>query len=242
MEPEIAMLKAHVQDQKEVTVNPMVTVYTGTLHGKNIVFASAGVGMVAAASTATLLLTQFKVEAIVFTGVAGGLKEGQKVGDIVLAEECLNYDMNVTAFVPFPGAPEFARGQLPFSPLPAALPADPALLALAKAAPAPTKASVCSGVVPTVRTGRLVTGSEFVTVPRKKELAAVWEQVGDPEAVEMECAAVAQVCGMFKAPFLGLRALSDNVEGDANADFNAFTQEAADNLWPIVDHIIAQCE
>lgn len=54
----------------------------------------------------------------------------------------------------------------------------------------------------------------------------------------MECAAVAQVCRSFNKPFLGLRALSDVLEGDANEDFNAFTTEAADNVWPIVAHVI----
>jgi nucleoside phosphorylase len=54
----------------------------------------------------------------------------------------------------------------------------------------------------------------------------------------MECAGVAQACRSFGKPFLGLRALSDNMAGDANADFNAFTSEAADNLWPIVAHIL----
>jgi len=47
------------------------------------------------------------------------------------------------------------------------------------------------------------------------------------------------VCRAFGVPFLGLRALSDLTEGDANADFNAFTSEAADNLWPIVAHVLA---
>ena len=62
---------------------------------------------------------------------------------------------------------------------------------------------------------------------------------GTPDAVEMECAAVAQVCKMYSLPFLGLRALSDTLEGDANADFNAFCQEAADNLYPVVSHVVA---
>lgn len=54
----------------------------------------------------------------------------------------------------------------------------------------------------------------------------------------MECAAVAQVCRSFSKPFLGLRALSDVLEGDANADFNQFTEHAADNVWFIVQHVI----
>lgn len=49
---------------------------------------------------------------------------------------------------------------------------------------------------------------------------------------------MAQVCRSFGTPFLGLRALSDTMKGDANADFNAFTNEAADNLWPIVAHVL----
>ena len=84
-----------------------------------------------------------------------------------------------------------------------------------------------------------MTGSEFVTVERKVALRPVWASVGDPDAVEMECAAVAQVCKMYSLPFLGLRALSDTLEGDANADFNAFCQEAADNLYPVVSHVVA---
>ena len=57
----------------------------------------------------------------------------------------------------------------------------------------------------------------------------------------MECAGVAQVCRSFNVPFLGLRALSDVLAGDANADFNAFTVQAADNLWPVVAHVIESC-
>ena len=48
-----------------------------------------------------------------------------------------------------------------------------------------------------------------------------------------------KVCKSYGLPFLGLRALSDTLEGDANADFNAFCQEAADNLYPVVSHVVA---
>jgi len=92
-------------------VNETLTVYKGTFGGKTVVFASAGVGTVFAATTATVLVAKFGCEAVLFTGVAGGLLEGQHVGDIVLATDCVNYDMDVTAFVPFPGC-KFERGQV----------------------------------------------------------------------------------------------------------------------------------
>ena len=119
-------------------------------------------------------------------------------------------------------------------------PADPALLALAKAAPLPESFAAKGG---TVREGRIATGSVFVDCSGKAALVGLLAAagLGAPEAVEMECAGVAQVCRSFGVPFLGLRALSDLIEGDDNADFNAFTNEAADNLWPVVAHIIEKC-
>eukprot|EP00622_Pseudochattonella_farcimen_P004269 FR739627.1.p1 GENE.FR739627.1~~FR739627.1.p1 ORF type:complete len:212 (+),score=33.41 FR739627.1:55-636(+) len=192
--------------------------------------------MVAASCVTTALINLFKVEALVFTGVAGGLTEALKVGDIVVASHAINYDMDVTAFT-LPWQPDYKhqRGELPFTNW-RDYEADPHLLTLATNST--TAAAGASDM--TVKVGRIATGSEFVTVPRKIELKATWDLVGNPDAVEMECAGVAQVCKMYQVPFLGLRAISDTITGDANADFGAFCQEAADNLWPIVESIVAQ--
>ena len=65
----------------------------------------------------------------------------------------------------------------------------------------------------------------------------VWSKVGDPAACEMENAGVAQICRAYSVPYLSLRALSDVLEGDANEDFGKFCQQAADNVFPIVQHI-----
>ena len=232
MPPEIAMLQKHVEEVKEYKVNDALSIFKGHLHGKTVVFASAGVGTVFAATTATAMVTMFNVDVVVFTGVAGGLLADQKVGDIVIGKDCVNYDMDVTAFVPFPGC-RFSRGQLPFINW-LEYPADPQLLKLALAAPLP------ASFKGTVTQGRIATGSVFVTVPKKIEFVKetkAWG-LGSCAAVEMECASVAQVCKSFERPFLGLRALSDVMKGDANDDFNAFTQFAADNLWPIVSSIV----
>ncbi len=54
----------------------------------------------------------------------------------------------------------------------------------------------------------------------------------------MEGAAVAQICRAFSTPFLALRAISDNLEGDASEDFNEFCHKAVKNVWPLVIHIV----
>ena len=189
--------------------------------------------MVAAGSVTTTLVNVFNVSMVIFTGVAGGLKEGQAVGDIIVASDVINYDMDVRKFV-LPWMPDYRhkRGEHPFTCW-REFPSDVRLVALAM------EAGSAEGAAAGFKEGRIVTGSEFVTVERKMELKPVWESVGDPDAVEMECAGVAQVCKMYALPFLGLRALSDNMEGDANEDFNAFCQQAADNLWPVVSHVVA---
>lgn len=84
MPPEIAMLKKHVQNVEEIIVNPFLTMYTGSLHGKDVVFASPGVGMVFAATTVTTMIDKYDIVGVIFTGVAGGLKPKTKVGRTAL--------------------------------------------------------------------------------------------------------------------------------------------------------------
>jgi hypothetical protein len=110
--------------------------------------------------------------------------------------------------------------------------ADPTMLATALEAP------LAHGVVLTQ--GRIATGSIFIDTAAKKAMTStVWEPLGFPDACEMENAGVAQICKAYGVPYLSLRALSDVIEGDANADFGAFCQQAADNVFPIVQHLAA---
>lgn len=54
----------------------------------------------AAATTATLLIEHFQASHIVFTGVAGGLGKGVSVGDIVIADQFLQHDLNDSLLFP----------------------------------------------------------------------------------------------------------------------------------------------
>ena len=70
--------------------------------------------MVFAGSAATTMINDFKVSAIVFTGVAGGLKEGQKVGDLVIGSDVVNYEMDARSFkAPWDPDYTYSLGEIP---------------------------------------------------------------------------------------------------------------------------------
>lgn len=229
---EIAKLELHVQEKRRVQIHPTLTVTEGTISHpdapKRVCFCAGGVGLVATAAAATVLLERFSCGSIIFTGVAGALVSDLAVGDIMICEDVVHWDLNCSAWSD-PAHPKHvhSRGELPFTSGLSAFPSDPRLVQLAQDAASWT-----------ARCGRLVSGSEFLSAERKADLAPVWLEIGgSPQAVDMECVAAAQVCRAYGRPFLGLRAISDTTEGDASADFNAFAAAAADRLWPIVEYV-----
>eukprot|EP00002_Diphylleia_rotans_P037063 TRINITY_DN8242_c0_g1_i1.p1 TRINITY_DN8242_c0_g1~~TRINITY_DN8242_c0_g1_i1.p1 ORF type:complete len:244 (+),score=59.34 TRINITY_DN8242_c0_g1_i1:83-814(+) len=228
---EIAKLKEHVENQVTHVINKHITLIEGTLHGKKVVFSPSNIGLVFASSVVTTMVNIFHVRAVIFTGVGGGLKSGQSVGDIIVAKDVINYEFNCkNFFLPWDPSYRHKLGEIPFVGI-CSIPCDEKLTQLAMNAPHPAGKKYTYG--------RVATGQEFVNVQRKLDLQAVWDEVGNPDVVEMEGIAIAQVCHSYEIPFVLLRAISDTIEGNASDDFNAFAQTAADELWPIVDYIVA---
>ena len=196
--------------------------HLGTLHGRPALLVLAGIGKVAAATTSALLLDRFEVEALLFTGVAGGLGPGVAVGDVVIGDELLQHDMDAS--------PIFPRWEVPLTGR-ARFAADPALSdALAEAArealrePPPGLAAL--GIAaPALHEGLVVSGDRFVS--RAAESDALRALLPDALAVEMEGAAVAQVCADFGRPFALLRAISDRADDAAHVDFGRFVADVA---------------
>ncbi|MDZ4125551.1 MAG: 5'-methylthioadenosine/adenosylhomocysteine nucleosidase, partial [Hydrogenophaga sp.] len=101
---ELASVLALMPDEHQQVVGGR-EFWVGHLHGQDVVAVLSGIGKVAAATTATLLIERFGVKRIVFTGVAGGLGSGVQVGDVVLARSFLQHDMDAS--------PLFARNEVP---------------------------------------------------------------------------------------------------------------------------------
>lgn len=252
MPEEIALLRETVVQSDRCQIG-MFEFVSGTLDGVSIVYASSNVGQIFAASVTTLLIERFKCRAVLFTGVAGALRPHLGLGDLIIADSVVNYDMNCTSFV-LPHDPDYRhkRGEYPFLAL-REFRADERLLRLATQAAARWHGAVVQaselgedaqpaaagdGTSLRVFVGLLATGSEFLTMERKHELRAVWDELGGPLAVEMECVAVAQVCHALGVPHLSLRAVSDTLHGDANVDFAAFCARAARNIMPILRAVL----
>jgi len=214
---------------------------TGRLAGAAVVVAATGVGKVNAAMTTALLLERFRPAAVLFTGIAGALDPQLQPGDVVVAETLVQHDLvNQTEA----GAVLRAvRSPLDGTENPIRLPPSPRLLALARQAASPgllDPVETDTGPrVPRVLFGTIATGDSFVGSPVKKE--ELRERLG-AYAVEMEGAAVAQVCHQHGVPFLVVRGLSDRAGNDARTEARRYLSVAAGNAARMVLAVARQLE
>ena len=203
------------------------TFWQGELHGKRVVLALSGIGKVAAATTAAALVERFGVARIVFTGVAGGVGEGVRVGDVVVAHDYVQHDMDVS--------PLFERWQVPGY-AGVRLPCDGVLSAHLSNAVSDCLAGAgagfylhSDGTPARLHQGLLASGDRFVTCAQvsralREPLVAAGHDV---LAVEMEGAAVAQVCVDYGVPFAAVRTISDRADDAAHVDFPHFIATVA---------------
>jgi adenosylhomocysteine nucleosidase len=201
--------------------------HLGELHGHAVVLALSGIGKVAAATTATLLIHSLQARALVLTGVAGGLAHGVNVGDVVVAQQLLQHDLDVSPLFPRFEVPSSGRAHFD---------ADTALAdALAGAAQRCLDGADTLLGAATVHAFRLeqarlhrglvISGDRFVSSAAQS--AALRDLLPDALAVEMEGAAVAQVCADSGVPFAVLRWISDRADDSAHVAFTHFIDSVA---------------
>ena len=181
--------------------------YTGTLGGKEIAMAYSKIGKVNAALTATILIEKFGCQKLLFSGVAGGINESLKIGDLIFADKLVQHDVDITAFGhPWGFIPE--SGDFVES--------DKALNTLAQQVAAKMNVKIISGTI--------ATGDQFIASEEKKE----WiKQTYEADALEMEGASVGYVCKCLNVPFFVLRAISDTADMDAGFSFEEFLVSSA---------------
>jgi adenosylhomocysteine nucleosidase len=239
MHEELSAVLARMPDEQKTVVAGR-EFWLGHWHGHEVVAVLSRIGKVAAATTATALIERFRVSHLVFTGVAGGLATQVQVGDVVVGRSFLQHDMDAS--------PLFPRHQVPLTGM-SHFPADPGLTqALALAAPLALQ-DMLGGLPETewlgldlanarVHQGLIVSGDRFVSQTAESQAL----RLGLPEAlaVEMECAAMAQVCHDYGVPLAAVRIISDRADDAAHVDFSRFIQAIASRFSvAVLDRLLA---
>lgn len=224
-----------MQDTHTIT-RGMRDYVSGKLWGIDCVCVLSRMGKVAAAATAATLIERFGVTHIVFTGVAGAADSNVRVGDIVVADALAQHDMDAMPFfprfeVPLLGQSLFASDKPLTDRLFAA--ANDFIAHDLQAMIAPHDRHAFGLDVPRVLRGLVASGDEFIrSHERRAQLKTAFP---DLLAVEMEGAAVAQVCFEFGVPFAVIRTISDGANEEAPRDFMQFIDRVASRYaWGIV--------
>lgn len=200
----------------------------GGLWGIDCVCVLSRLGKVAAATTAATLIERFDVTHIVFTGVAGAADSNVRVGDVVVADQLVQHDINAS--------PLFPRFEIPLTGQ-SRLSSDRFLSdLLVRSAGAFAKEDYFSAIGrddreafrldrPRVHRGLIGSGDEFIN--SQERLTELKGALPELLAVEMEGAAVAQVCFEFGVPFAVIRTISDGANEQAPTDFLQFVNRVA---------------
>jgi adenosylhomocysteine nucleosidase len=235
-EREVTLLEDRLTERREHQIEGIRFV-TGKLHGQNVVVVWTGVGKVNAAMTTTLLIEHFKPKHIIFTGIAGAVNPELRPGDIVIAEKTAHHDMGTVW-------PEglFVKGvKNPLDGMenPVFFPADETLLTCALQAAERIDMQRVQTVTgqrnPKIIKGVIVTGDSFIASTEK---CAELRKKLQADAVEMEGAAVAQICYQRQIDHLVIRSISDSADEGAVLDKQMFYILAAKNSSDLVAEMI----
>lgn len=223
---EQAGLIEQMQD-RQTTTRGMRDYTSGRLWGTDAVCVLSRIGKVAAAATVATLIEHFGVTHILFTGVAGSVDKRVKVGDIVVADALVQHDMDARPLFPRFEIPLLAQdsfaSDLHLTDRIAG--AAGAFLATGLQEIAQQDRAAFGLDRPAVHRGLVASGDEFIH--RGERRAALKQDFPDLLAVEMEGAAVAQVCFEFGLPFAVIRTISDGADEGAPLDFMQFIERVA---------------
>lgn len=222
MQVEIQGLKAMLKAPESTTVSGIEFV-TGTLGETPVVLAVCGVGKVFAALCAQTMILRFGVEAVINTGVAGTLCRELGIGDVAVSSDVVQHDMDVSGL----GEPYGLIDALGLI----HIPASETLSALVE------QAVLAQGH--RCKVGTIATGDQFLCDSGRKE----WiHQTFGAIAGEMEGASIGTVCYVNKVPFVIIRAISDDADGNAPENFPAFAAQTAETSIRITADVIGRLQ
>ncbi len=218
MEAECEAFKQQMQ-QKETIYMAGLNYMKGELLGQKIILLQSGIGKVNAAIGTSLMIKEFNPKYIINTGSSGGFADDLNIGDVIIASEAGYHDVDATAF-------GYEIGQIPGQ--------ETMFKSSKKLQDIALKADAGKY---NLRLGSIVSGDSFIHDP--KQLQKIQKLFPTIDAIEMEAAAVGQVCASMGVKFIAIRSISDLVNKDDNSmDFQEFLPIAAKNSLAVVSYIL----
>lgn len=223
MKEEVSEISVNIKD-KELISHFKLGFYEGTLAGKRILVGRVGVGKVMSAMVVQRLMDIYKPEAVIFAGIAGAVNTDLEIGDIVVSKDCMQHDLDTTSL-------GFKIGEIPYTGM-RILEADQKLVDAAMS-------YECSEEK--IITGRVLTGDQFINEKSEQKRKFFSEEL-EGDAVEMEGAAVGFVAEMNNVPFVLVRVISDQADGNAPENFRDFLHTSSVKISDIVKHILEKLD
>ena len=226
MQEEIQALLHQLQNVA-TTEKGMRTYYTGTLYNKKVILVFSRWGKVASAVTTTQLINDFNVSEIIFTGVAGGIQNDLNIGDIVIGKNLYQHDLNASPFYEKLEIPILKKKFLVTSNASKLMKATEEFLKNYNQFIVKSDAQLFNISNPKVWFGDIASGDQFIS--SRKKIKKLNKLIPTATCVEMEGAAVAQVCYEYNIPFSIIRVISDKANDNAHIDFPKFANAIASN-------------
>lgn len=195
----------------------------GKINNIQVILVEAGVGKVNSARTTQILIDNFEVEAIINVGSAGSANDELNIGDIVIGNKLVQHDFDITAF----GHP---KGFI--SNVGEYVESDSKLIEKME-----QTISELHNNDFKIKIGTIASGDIFCTEPKMKEKI---RNKFNAEAIEMEGAAIAQVCKLDNVPFIIIRSISDSPNGNNNITFDQFLEKASKRCAEIIKNYFSK--
>lgn len=220
MQEEMEEIKNIMENIEEKKIYEL-TFFEGKINNSNVVLVEAGVGKVNAARVTQVLIDNFNVEAIINVGSGAAANEELEIGDIVIGKTLVQHDFDITAF----GHP---KGYI--SNVGENVESDDYLIERMQ-----HTISKLSNNENNVKIGIIASGDIFCTDVKMKEKI---RSKFNADVIEMEGAAIAQVCKLDNKPFLIIRSISDVPNGKNEIIFDEFLKLASKRCAEILRKFI----
>lgn len=190
----------------------------GKISDKTIILVEAGVGKVNAARTTQILIDKFDIDAVINIGSAGAANDKLNIGDIVIGKKLVQHDFDITAF----GHPKgyISNAGQYFS-------SDRKLIEKMENA-----IKNLENIDFNIFLGTIASGDIFCTNINMKEKI---KNKFNADAIEMEGAAIAQVCQLDNIPFIIVRGISDTPNGKNEIIFEQYLKKASQKCAQIIE-------